>query len=271
MINEAIGNYLIYNGEEEEAAESESFEKIKENPLYEVMTVVEGVPLFFEEHMDRLKDTADILNIELYRSISSIKEDFYKLIKLNNIDNSFVKLLISENNYIVYEFWDRTPSKDDIEKGIDVAIFDYERDNPNAKIFYKDFKAEVAKFIIQTGVFEALLRTDDGELLEGSRTNLYFIKGDKIITAPDDRVLLGITRRRLEKICELKDIEIEKRVVRDIDLPEVDGAFITGTTVGIVPIRAIESIELNSQENKVVKSVIEGYKELQKEYIKNGR
>lgn len=267
MINEGIGNYLIHDGEVEETSDTKGFDEIKENPLYEVVTVKEGIPLFFEEHMDRLKATAHMLGIELSRSIEEIKNDFYKLINVNKIEKSFIKLLISENTYLVYEFWDQAPSKEDIKNGVDVAIFDYERDNPNAKIFYRNFKAEVSKFIISTGSFEALLRTKDGELLEGSRTNLYFTKGDKIITAPDDKVLKGITRTRIEKICENENIPIEKKIIKDIDLVDIDGAFITGTTAGIVPIRKIESIILNSQEEKVVKDIINGYLKLQKEYI----
>ncbi len=78
---------------------------------------------------------------------------------------------------------------------------------------------------------------------------------------------MGITRKRLEKIFELNNIPVEKRVIRDIDLVDIDGAFISGTTVGVLPIRAIESIELNSQKIDLIKKVISGYKQLQQEYI----
>ena len=59
-----------------------------------------------------------------------------------------------------------------------------------------------------------------------------------------------------------------EKVVHDYELPEMDAAFFTGTTVDIVPIRAVESIEINSQDNEIVKSVIQGYSDLQSEYIK---
>ena len=63
------------------------------------------------------------------------------------------------------------------------------------------------------------------------------------------------------------NIEVEKRIIRDIDLVEVDGAFISGTTVGVLPIRSIESIVLNSQNSELIKKIIKGYQELQQEYI----
>lgn len=269
MINEALGKFLIYNGEIEEVEDNTYFEEIKKAPLYEVITVVDKVAIFFEEHMDRLKNTANMLDIELSVSISEIQEGFYRLISANNLEESFIKLILFEDNYLIYEFWDRFPTNEDLENGINTVIFDHERENPNAKILYTNFKAEVNKYLIQTEAFEALLRTEDGELLEGSRTNLYFTKDDKVITAPDDRVLKGITRTRIEKIFKKENIQIEKRVIRDIDLLDIDGAFITGTTVGVVPIKSIETIELNSQENPLIKKIIKGYKDLQKEYIEN--
>lgn len=267
MVNESIGKYLVCNGEIEETEDSDYFGMVTNNPLYEVVTVLKGVPVFFEEHMERLEHTAELLDLELKRKTEKIREDFYHLISVNEMTEGFVKLVVFEDINLVYQYWDQSPSKEQIEKGVKVSIFDYERHNPNAKIFYTDFKAEVARYLIQTETYEALLRSEDGELLEGSRTNLYFTQQGKVITAPDDRVLMGITRTRLEKVFEKNKIQVEKRVIRDIDLDQVDGAFITGTTVGIVPIRAIESIEFDSQNNDLINKILQGYKDLQEEYI----
>ncbi len=268
MINEGVGKFLIYNGRVEEVEDATIFTRITKPSLYEVITVKDGIAVFFEEHMKRLETTAKMLNIELSRSTSEIEEDFYKLISENNIENSFIKLVIYEDDYLVYEFWDRFPSDDELENGIKVSIFDYERENPNAKILRSDFKAEVNKYLIDTDSFEAILRNSEGELLEGSRTNLYFIKGDIVITAPDDKVLKGITRTRIEKIFEKKNIKVDKKIIKDLDLGDIDGAFITGTTVGVVPIKSIESIDFNPKDNKLIKDIISGYKDLQSEYIK---
>lgn len=268
MINEGLGQFLILNGEIIEKDEADIFEKINKPSLYEVVTVLEGVPVFFEEHMERLENTSNMLDIKLQRSPEELEEDFYKLISANKIDKGFIKLIIFEDDYLVYEFWDKYPTDEEFEDGIVISIYDYERENPNAKILRTDFKAEVNKHLIQTDAFEAILRTEEGELLEGSRTNLYFTKGNKVITAPDSRVLKGITRTRIEKIFKNEKIDVEKKIIKDIDLVDVDGAFITGTTVGVVPIKSIESIELNSQENPLIQKIVQGYKNLQREYIK---
>ncbi|MDO5027621.1 MAG: aminotransferase class IV [Bacillota bacterium] len=268
MIKEAQGKYLILNGQVEEVEENESFELIKEEPQYEVFVVVDSVVMFFEEHMARLEKTADKLGLVLTRSREDIEKDLYKLIKLNDLDKSLIKLIVYKDKYLVYEHYDRPVDQEDLDQGVKVAIFDYERQDPNLKILRHEFKREVAKFMIDTDSFEALLRTKDGELLEGSRTNLYFTQGDKVISAPADRVLRGITRSRMEKIFKKLNIDLEEKVIRDIDLVKVDGAFLSGTTVGILPIKSIESIEFDVENNKLIKKLVQGYKDLQAAYIK---
>lgn len=267
MINEAQGKYLVFNGQVEEVEDSERFALIKDKPQYEVFVVVDGVVMFFEEHMARMENTAKKLGVVLARTRDQVEEDLYKVIEKNSIENSLLKLLVYEDDYLAYEFYDRQVSEEDLEEGVEVSIFDYERKDPNLKILRHEFKREVAKFMLDTETFEALLRTEDGELLEGSRTNLYFTKDGKVITAPEDRVLRGITRSRLEKIFKRLDIDLEERVIRDIDLVDVDGAFLSGTTVGVLPIKAIESIDFDVKNNELIKKIVKGYKDLQREYI----
>lgn len=271
MINEAQGKYLIFNGEREIVEGTEHFSHVKNNPLYEVITIIEKTPLFFEEHISRLFETARLLNIQLKVTEDDIRNDFKQLIDSNEIDRGNIKLLIYEDNLLVYQFWDTHPTEEDLKKGINVHFFDYERENPNAKILYTDFKSEISKYLLETGAFEVILRSEDGELLEGGRTNLYFIKDDYVITAPDDRVLKGITRQRLEKILENQKIKVEKRVVHDYELTEVDGAFITGTTVDIVPIHSIETLIFDTEKNPVMKKILEGYEQLQTKYIEENK
>lgn len=268
MKSEALGNFIIYDGEIEDAKNTPRFEEVKEVPLYEVVTVIDEIPLFFEEHIARLETTARMLNVELKRTATQIEDDFYMLIEVNKIKQGNIKLIVNSDHYLVYEFAATHPTKKDLEEGIYAVMYDHERENPNAKLLYNDFKTSVGKYLKQTKAYEAILRSEDGELLEGSRTNLYFVKDEKIITAPADRVLRGITRSRLEHVFEKLDLEIVEKVVHDYELPEMDAAFFTGTTVDIVPIRVVESIEINSQDNEIVKSVIKGYSDLQSEYIK---
>lgn len=266
MKNEATGKYLILNGEIKKVAD-EYFERIEKIPVYEVVTVIDGVPLFFEEHMERLEKTCRMLDIELKRSAKEIEGDFLKIIRADDFKNGNIKLLLSEGDFLIYKFKATHPTEEDLKNGVDAAFFDYERENPNAKLLRNDFKKAAAEIMHKKNVFEVILKSKDGSLLEGSRTNLYFIKDDYLVTAPGDRVLRGITRQRLEKLFKKLNIKTKEKVVYEEDIKKVDGAFFSGTTVDVVPIRKIEGINLNTQENELMQKIIKGYKDLQKEYI----
>lgn len=268
MKSEALGNFVIYDGVIEDAKNTPRFEEVTEVPLYEVVTVIDEIPLFFEEHIERLEHTAEMLGVELNRTAAQIEDDFYMLIEVNKIVSGNIKLIVNSDHYLVYQFGATHPTQKDLEDGIYAVMYDHERENPNAKLLYNEFKNSVAKYLEDTNAYEAILRSEDGELLEGSRTNLYFVKDGKVITAPANRVLRGITRSRLENVFKNLNLEILEMIVHDYELPEMEAAFFTGTTVDVVPIRAIESIELNSQNNEIVKSVIDGYRNLQMEYVK---
>lgn len=267
MVIEAVGKNLIFNGDVEKCEDTEAFSSISDNSVYAVLNIYNSFPLFYEDHLKRIEDTFKASGRELKVSLDNILDDILKLIKLNEIEKSLIKVVISDENYVVYEFWDRMPTDDDIKNGVKASIFDYERENPNQKILRSNYKSEVSKYLMETNSFEVILRTEDGELLEGGRSNLFFTMKDKVITAPDERVLKGITRKKINEVFSNLGIEVENRIIHDYELIEIDGAFFTGSTVEVTPIKYIESIELDSAENELIKSVIEGYENLKKEYV----
>ncbi len=71
-------------------------------------------------------------------------------------------------------------------------IIDWERDNPNVKIIKADYKEAVADGFARNNKFgrpfELLLADQKGLLTEGSRSNLFFIRDNQVITAPDERI-----------------------------------------------------------------------------------
>ena len=60
MYNEIIEDYYISNGQELEASR---IAEIAEQPtVYEVIRVIQGIPLFLEDHMERLQRSAETLD-----------------------------------------------------------------------------------------------------------------------------------------------------------------------------------------------------------------
>ncbi len=264
MKSEAIGNKLILNGEIYKTEDVDIFERIEKAPIYEVIRVIDGVPLFYEEHLQRMKKSAEIVGLDLKRDEKDIKSDIIKLIDENKIVNENIKLLSttieeSRDLFMAYQIQSFYPPTNYYKEGIHTILIDHERENPNAKILYSSFKEKIKDELDKKGAFEALLVSKDGTIAEGSRSNMFFVYKDKLYTARGSDVLLGVTRSHIFEVCKKLNIEIIEENIDLEDLEKIDGAFMTGSSVNVLPISTIDKIKLNSISNRIIIEIKDQY------------
>ncbi|MCB0060496.1 MAG: aminotransferase class IV [Caldilineaceae bacterium] len=96
------------------------------------------------------------------------------------------------------------------------------------------------------GAVEAIYRTPDGQLTEGTRANFFVFKGDQLITASED-VLAGITRAVIFEIAS-DDFEVVQGPVHYSDIRDgiVDEVFITSSTKEILPVVQVDDIQIGN-------------------------
>jgi branched-chain amino acid aminotransferase len=120
------------------------------------------------------------------------------------------------------------------------------------------------------GYYEVLLVDHKGKVTEGSRSNVFFVAGNLLITPPGKEVLLGITRQKTIQLAAQMNIPyIEKEVFFD-DINTYDAVFITGTSPKILPLSHISGREFNAQ-NKVVQLLLQEYEKLIRQYVSSRR
>lgn len=270
---EAIEKFYLINGKLKSTKDIEVFNKIDKPPIYEVIRVIDGVPLFLEEHLERMRKSASLVNVNINRTDSKIQQDIKKLILENQIKNLNLKLMYTDIKimgqvFLTYFIESFYPPEEYYKEGIHTTLFHYERKNPNAKVQISDFKMEVAKRLDEKKAFEALLVNNDGYIPEGSRSNMFFVKEDKLYTAPKGDVLLGITRKHIFQVCKELGIKVVEENIHVGDLDKLDGAFMTGTSVNVLPISTIDHVQLDSINNKMIKEINDGYVNRMVKYIK---
>ncbi|HCY86564.1 MAG TPA: branched-chain amino acid aminotransferase [Desulfobacteraceae bacterium] len=90
------------------------------------------------------------------------------------------------------------------------------------------------------GAIEAIYKDRENRVLEGTTTNFFCIKGDTLITPPDN-ILPGITRGVVLDL--LKDsYDIQLRHIQNDELPQMDEIFITASNKEIVPVIQIDDL-----------------------------
>lgn len=276
MKAEAIMDFYLVNGEVQSTKDMTIFQKVSNPPIYEIIRVINGVPIYLEDHLGRMFESANLLGKSMDISESYIREYIKMVIKNNKIDMNNIKLLWGEADgvgevFMVYSVESFYPPKEYYDNGIKTILYNYERDNPNAKVQVASFKEDVAKKMNDADAFEALLVKDDGYIPEGSRSNVFFVKGGILYTAPRDEILLGITRKHMFKIADMLNIKIVEESIHIGDLNKIDGAFITGTSINMLPISIIDNIEINSAKNKIIGELNKVYMDLIKGYIEKNK
>lgn len=207
---------------------------------YEVVRLIDGKPLFLEEHIERLDRTLAGLELENTITVESAKKDFAKLCEANHRVNDNVKILI-QNGHTYMKFARMIyPANELYDSGVVVGIISAVRLNPQAKISNYSLREMSDRIIQENGYAEVLLADNSDCITEGSRSNVFFIKDGVAYTCPPEGVLLGITRKRIMAVCEANGISVEFKQIERSELADFDAAFISGTSPKVLPIRMIK-------------------------------
>ena len=265
-----IGNYFIENTN---LISVNNFPKTDVNTtiVYEVIRVENSVPLFYEKHFVRLKNSVELAGfitkinntrmfIQIERLISENKINKGN-IKIGLLFNKKSKLLSTKLYFIPHKY----PTKTDYKTGVNIISYMAERKNPNVKYRNRTLRDKTNEIIKQNNVFEVLLYNSNKIITEGSRSNIFFIKNKTIYSAPENLILKGITWEFIIEICKEKNIPIIQKNININDINNYDAAFLTGTSPKVIKINSIDNNLLN--DNELIQLIANCYDEKIEEYI----
>jgi len=275
---ECLHHYFFHN---KEIKSSSTFnESVTDTGMsvYEIIRIEQGIPLFSDDHLDRLFSSINILNLKIAETKSELKSYIHTIIDKNNVNTGKIKLIIHFNNknnaneqdLLIYFTSYYFPAENEYQKGVSVGLCKAIRSNPNAKILNIKARKKANDAIAEAKVFEVLLLDNKGFITEGSRSNIFFSKGSTIYTPFSADVLQGITRKNIFRICEQHNIKLVEQNIRLSEIENYEAAFLSGTSLKILPIKNIEKISFNTSQ-KTLKELMLLYKQLIDNYIKENQ
>jgi len=239
--------------------------------FYEVIRCIDQTLLFFDDHMNRLEESVKgVITIDK----DNLFKEIHRLLETLNIQNGNIKILFTEDMQLINLNSHYYPSTTQYDNGVATGLLEWERIDPNVKAVREDYKNAIKAKINQPGpfgqYFETLLYNKDGGITEGSRSNVFFIKDDLVITAPDEYILKGITRKYvLNAIRNAGGILVTKMISsKDLECG-IDAAFLSGTSIDVLPISSIEHTRISSSSNDLVLRIMREYREIVTDYLKN--
>jgi branched-chain amino acid aminotransferase len=248
-----------------------SFENIhRDTNVYEVIRVIDGIPLFLEKHCTRLRKSAQYIGINFSIDEIVAHKLIKKLVLKNNILNGNLKIVLkypgSSDKLFLFFIPHHYPSAEDYKKGIDMLSLSAERDNPMAKVSNPELRARADQLINEQGVTEVLLVDKAGFITEGSRSNIFLVREKTIFTPTIESVLPGITRETIIEICRSNGIELQECKIKLSELGAFHGTFITGTSPKVLPVRKIDNYGFDVKA-LIIREIMEKYNRAILDYL----
>ena len=248
-MNECFGKKFILNGHLYPSDQFDNTLVYEGESIYEVIRMVKGNPVFFRDHMERLETSMKIQQKESLADYKVLRRDIINLVKTEKRKDINLKIVFNYNkdssNYLVYFIEPIYPSEEQYKKGVKGILFYAERKDPESKVINHKLRSSIYHKLILEAGYEALLVNEDNLITEGSRSNIFFLKGNTLTTAPDDIILNGITRKYILEICRENKIKVRFMCVPVDSLQEYDAVFMTGTSPMVLQFSCVGDIFFN--------------------------
>lgn len=221
--------------------------------IFDYFQIKNGKIHWKDDYFDRFYNSAELADLIVPFNPSELEDIIKDIINKNESPNSFIKLLLTggysddgfnypgKSNFMILNYEKKEKDPAVYENGVNLISTYYQRPTPEIKTTNYFMSASLYKKRKQYNAVDVLYHLD-GIVTEASRANFYIIRDEEIFTTEDD-VLPGVTRKNFLSTIE-KHYMVNRQNVWLEDIWDADGAFITSTTKGVMPIVKIDDTEI---------------------------
>jgi branched-chain amino acid aminotransferase len=243
--------------------------------LFEGIRVFNGKLFRWKQHLERFQHGANFLKIAVPFSPDALEEFAKHLITENTMPDSLLRLTLSRG------IGQRGYSpKNAVRPTLVMATYPMpavESSNPAAwRVFISTFRLPAGEPLARfknlnklpqvlaraetdaEGADEALLLNSDGFVVEGSTSNLFWIRNRTICTPPlPSGILPGVTRAVVLEHCGNCGIKTLEDNIAPGELHKADGVFLSLSSSGIAEVAFLNGKPLN--RSPITKRISEAY------------
>lgn len=238
----------------------------------------EGTHIFkAKAHYDRLKNSAELVNIPFEYDVQELVDATYKLLEKNNLTDAYVRPLVfcdpnmslarPNNVSIMICAWEWGAYLGD--KQLRLTVSSYCRPHPRSIKIEAKVCGHYVNSILATneakdkGYDEALLLDSDGYLAEGPGANFFFEKNGVLYTPQLGNILPGITRATVLELAEKLGIKVKQGLYKPEVLDSADSAFYCGTAAEVIGIESIDDKKFRKEwKDSLGQKLQEAYSQL---------
>jgi branched-chain amino acid aminotransferase len=207
-----------------------------------------------DEHVERLIKSAKTMRLEIEYNIDEIIKAHKELVIKNKVHDAYIRPLIwrgSESLNLVNKSLSTNlliasvPSLEKKSTPLNLHVGKWQK--PHVNSFPPQVKgsahyammAVTLEEAISLGYDDAVMLDYRGYIAECTSTNIFFVKGDELVTPIADAFLDGITRRTIIELASNLGIKTKEQYIKLEQLREYQGCFLTGTSAEIKLVNSI--------------------------------
>jgi branched-chain amino acid aminotransferase len=228
--------------------------------IYEVVRTRRGRPVALAEHLERLRASAQSVYLALPWTDREISGRMRAACEASGFPECYVRLVVTRGvgpmsllpdgcgrpSMLVYVLPLRTPTREDLAKGVAVAVPARIRNDaralaPAAKTgnYLNNVLALVEAR--RAGADDAVLLNSAGRVTEATTANVFWVRGGEVRTPSlDQGILAGITRTLLVWALRREGAAVVEGSFGPEELLAADEVFLTGTIRGVSPVVRID-------------------------------
>lgn len=224
--------------------------------VFESLRTYNRRPFHLAEHLNRLMHSAELIDLEMPYTRDFIAGVVQEAIERNVYKHAAIRILVtggeSEDGILptgkptlavlITPLGERDMER--FARGYKVITARLQRTTPEAKTTNYTAAVRALKEAERHHAADALFVSEQGHVLEGTRSNFFVFKGDTLVT-PREGVLIGITRNVVLALAQGR-FAVEERPIQFDELAEVDEAFITSSSKEIVPVVQIDELVIGN-------------------------
>lgn len=206
------------------------------------------------EHYERLKVSAQTVNLPYNYDTNELIAATYEVLKQNGQQDAYIRPVVyapanmsfalNTESFLFIETWEMAPFLG--EKLLRVATSSFQRPNPKAFKMHAKVAGHYVNSILASqeakakGFDEALLLDINDDIAEGPGSNIFFEKDGVLHTPQLGYILPGITRATVFEICKKLNIPIQEGSYSIDELKQADAAFFCGTAAEVIGWESID-------------------------------
>ena len=223
--------------------------------VFDFLRVAGDKPLFIDDHLDRFYYSAEVMRLKIKKERAELKSIIQELINTNNLNHSGIRLILtggeSVDGYKINEprlsiiQQSLKPPPDKLpETGIRLASNEYQRQLPHVKTTDYLMAIWLQPWMKEKNADDILYHYN-GLITECPRSNFFMITKENILVTPKEKILHGITRKKIIALAKKLEIKIEERDIHLNEIKEIKEAFITSSTKRMLPVSKIDDYILS--------------------------